>query len=401
VNKKSIEDLDLKGKKVLVRVDFNVPLDSDGNITDDTRIRAALPTIEKITKSGGSAIVMSHLGRPKGKRNDKFSLKPVVGKLAFLLGRPVRLASDCIGTDTEKMVNQTASGEVLLLENVRFHKAETDDNLAFAFKIAKLGDCYVNDAFGTAHRAHASTHAVAQLHEGNSAAGYLMQKEIEYFDKALSNPERPFLAIIGGAKVSTKIPVIKNLLNIVDKLLIGGAMTYTFVKAKGGNIGKSLFEPDQLETAKEILALPNVDKLRLPVDSATAIDPSVETEVISHYRWDLIPDDEMGLDLGYISAEEFKDRILRAKTVIWNGPVGMFEDDRFAVGTRIVAEAMAELTKNGGTTIVGGGDSVAALNKFGLADKMSHVSTGGGASLELLEGKKLPGIEVLTDKELN
>lgn len=400
MNKLTLDDLDLKNRKVLVRVDFNVPLDSEGNITDDTRIRATLPTIEKIIKSGGSAIVMSHLGRPKGERNEKFSLKPVVGRLAFLLGRPVKLAPDCIGAEVEKMVKGTAPGEVLLLENVRFHKEETDDNLAFAFKIAKLGDCYVNDAFGSAHRAHASTHAVALMHEGNSAAGYLMQKEIEYFDKALTSPERPFIAIIGGAKISTKISVLYNLLDKVDKLLIGGAMMYTFVKAKGGNIGKSLYEPEYLDTAKEILALPNVDKLRLPVDSAAAVDPSDKTNVISHYRWDLMPDDKMGLDLGYISAEEFKDRILAAKTVIWNGPVGMFEDDRFAVGTRIVAEAMAQLTEKGGTTIVGGGDTVAALNKFGLADKISHVSTGGGATLELLEGKILPGIAALTDKEV-
>ncbi len=401
MNKLTIDDLDLTGKKVLVRVDFNVPLDNKGNITDDTRIRSAIPTLAKIIKSGGSAIVMSHLGRPDGVRNDRFTMKPIVSKLETFLGKPVKFAPDCIGAEVELLVKDLKSGELLLLENLRFHRGETTNNRSFASQLAKLGDLYVNDAFGTAHRAHASTHAIALMFEGKAVAGYLMQKEIEYFEKALINPARPFVAIIGGEKVSSKILVIQNLLGKVDKLLIGGAMTYTFVKAKGGSIGKSLFAEDFIDTAKKLLELPDADKIRLPVDTATGIDIHDPLLGINYRPSDLIPDNEIGLDIGHISAEEFKDHILQAKTVIWNGPVGMCEDDRFATGTKIIAEAMAQLTAIGGTTIVGGGNTIAALNKYGLADQISHVSTGGGASLEYLEGKVLPGIGALTDKEMS
>ncbi len=399
MNKITIDDLDLKDKKVLVRVDFNVPLDHNMHIVDDTRMRATIRTLRKIIESGGSAILMSHLGRPKAGYEKKYSLRSIDGRLETILGVPVKFARDCIGAEVELMVKDLRPGEMMLLENVRFHKGEPSNNLAFAHQLAKLGDLYVNDAFGVAHRAHASTDGVARLLEGKSAAGYLMKKEIEYYENALSNPEKPIIAIIGGAKVSSKITVIKNLLEKVDKLLIGGAMAYTFIKAKGGNIGKSFYEEEYVDVAKEILSLPNADKLLLPVDSAIASSIKDQSTVVSHCRADKIPDDEIGFDLGFISAKEFKDQILQAKTVIWNGPVGMFEDNRFATGTRIVAEAMAQLTISGGTTLVGGGDSAAALKRFGLFDEMSHVSTGGGASLEFLGGKKLPGIEALTDKE--
>ncbi len=398
MNKLTIDDLDLNGRRVLVRVDFNVPLDEGGRVRDPTRILAALPTIRRILDSGGSAVLMSHLGRPKGKRDMSFSLSPVADALEDELGRSVKFTDDCIGQEAEAAAGSLQPGDVLLLENLRFHPEEEADDPGFAEALARLGDLYVNDAFGTAHRAHASTHALAHSFPGKAAAGCLMEKELRYLGAALADPERPFVAIIGGAKISTKIEVLRRLLRLVDSLLIGGGMTYTLVKARGGRIGDSLCEEDKLSVAGEILSLPEADRLRLPIDSVAAQDPeaAAETRV---FPSDDIPDGWRGLDIGPVARGEFVAAVSEARTVLWNGPVGLFERSPFDVGTRDVAEAMAELTRRGGVTIVGGGDSVAALNIFGLADRMSHVSTGGGASLEFLEGKPLPGVEALTDRE--
>jgi 3-phosphoglycerate kinase len=396
MQKLSIDDLNLAGKRALVRVDFNVPLDDAGNVTDDTRIRESLPTIRKILDSGGSAVLMSHLGRPK-KPDPKSSLKPVAARLGELLGRQVKFAPDCIGEAVEKMARSLAPREVLLLENLRFHPEEEANNRDFARALSRLGDIYVNDAFGSAHRAHASTHAVAGFFPGNAAAGYLMEKELKFLGAALANPKRPFVAVIGGAKISTKIDVINRLLEQVDTLLIGGGMTYTLVKAKGGQIGASLCEVDKLGVARDIMTASTATKLKLPVDSVIAKSPEDISE-LRNVKSDDIPDGWMGLDIGKDAREQFINTLKTANTVLWNGPVGMFENDTFATGTCAIARTLAELTARGGITIVGGGDSVAALNKFNLADKMSHVSTGGGASLEFLEGKVLPGVDALTDK---
>ena len=394
MNKLTIDDLDLKDKKVLVRVDFNVPLDEKKEITDDKRIVESLPTIKKILDSGGKAILMSHLGRPKGKTPD-LSLLPVAKRLEKLLGKPVRFVNDCIGPEVEKAVNGLKYGECLLLENLRFYAEEEKNDPEFAKKLAKWGDVYVNDAFGTAHRAHASTEGVTKYFK-ECAAGYLMQKELKYLGMALSDPKRPFAALLGGAKVSGKIDVIKNLMNKVDSILIGGGMAFTFYKAMGMEVGGSLVEEDKVGLAKEILSKAKVE-LNLPLDFVVAKEPKedAETKVVDK---DKIPKGWKGLDIGPKTIELFSKKLQNAKTVVWNGPMGVFEVDEFANGTEKIAKTLAEITKKGAITIVGGGDTAAAVAKANLEDQMSHISTGGGASLEFLEGKVLPGVAALSDK---
>lgn len=392
-----IDDLQLKDKKVLVRVDFNVPLNENLQITDDMRIVSALPTIKKIISSGGKAILMSHLGRPKGKRIDKFSLKPVAERLSELLGKNVKFASDCIGEEVKALVNSLNEGEILLLENLRFHPGETKNDPEFAKQLAEFGDVYVNDAFGTAHRAHASTEGVTKFIE-KCAAGYLMEKEIKYLGKAVTNPERPFTAILGGAKISGKIDVIQNLFSKVNTLIIGGGMAYTFFKAMGYEIGTSILEEEKIEVASEVLKKAGESKVSilLPLDVVIADEFKNDTKFEIVDAED-IPVGKMGLDIGPRTIELYKKVILQSKTIVWNGPMGVFEFDNFAKGTDEIAEALVEATAKGATTIIGGGDSAAAIKKAGLSDKVSHVSTGGGASLEFLEGKTLPGIAALTD----
>lgn len=397
MNKLSIDQVDLKGKKVLVRVDFNVPLDENLKITDDIRISSALPTIKKIMKEGGKTILMSHLGRPKGAPNPKYSLKPAAVRLSELLGMDVKFAPDCVGDQVKAIVNAMKDGEVLLLENLRFYAEEEKNNPDFAKKLADLGDVYINDAFGSAHRAHASTEGVTK-HIKVNASGYLMQKELEYLGKAISNPERPYCAILGGAKISGKIDVIQNLFSKVDTLIIGGGMAYTFYKAMGHEIGTSLLEEDKISLAKEILEKAKNSKVNfiLPVDVVIApeFNNDSPSEVVSI---DKIPSSKMGLDIGPKTIELFRSEVLKSKTVIWNGPMGVFEFDNFAKGTNSIAQALVEATKKGATTIIGGGDSAAAIKKAGLDEQVSHVSTGGGASLEFLEGKALPGVAALND----
>jgi len=398
MNKLTIDDLDLKHKRVLVRVDFNVPLDKKGNITDDTRIAASLPTIKKILKSGGKAILMSHLGRPKGGKSPEFSLRPCAKRLGELLGKPVRFVEDCIGPEVEAAISELQPGECLLLDNLRFYPEEEKNDPNFAKKLAALGDVYVNDAFGSAHRAHASTEGVTKYFK-QSAAGYLMQKELDYLDKALSNPLRPFVAILGGAKISDKLLVIENLLNKVDGLLIGGGMAFTFVKARGGRIGASLVEDDKIDYCKGILDQVKAKNLKmiLPMDAVVSEDPhNPKTEVVPI---DTINDGKKGLDIGPLTCKLFNSEIERAKTIVWNGPLGMFEIKAFAAGTNAVAKKVAEATEKGAISIIGGGDTAAAVLQAGLEKKMSHISTGGGASLEFLEGKTLPGVAALTDKK--
>ena len=398
MNKLFIDDIELKGKKVLVRVDFNVPLDENLNITDDIRITASLPTIKKIISEGGKAILMSHLGRPKGGPNPKYSLKPTAIRLSELLGKEVKLASDCIGAETEAMVDAMKDGDVLILENVRFHAEEEKNDPGFAKQLAKLGDLYVNDAFGSAHRAHASTEGVTKYIK-TSAAGYLMQKELDYLGGAVSNPTKPYCAILGGAKISGKIDVISNLLDKVDTVIIGGGMAFTFFKAQGKKIGKSLLEEEKIELAKQVLekAKKTGIKFLLPIDVVVA-DEFKNDSPSSVVKIDNIPAGKMGLDIGPETINLFKDEILKSKTVVWNGPMGVFEMDNFAKGTFSIAQALADVTGKGAVTVIGGGDSAAAIAKAGLADKVSHVSTGGGASLEFLEGKALPGVVALSDK---
>ncbi len=397
MNKLSIDKVNLKNKKVLVRVDFNVPLDENLHVTDDRRISAALPTIKKIISDGGKAILMSHLGRPKGKVNPKYSLKPAAEKLSELLNKKVILAPDCIGDEVKKLVNEMKDGDIVLLENLRFHEEEEKNNEAFAKQLADLGDVYINDAFGTAHRAHASTEGVTKFMD-TCAAGYLMQKELDYLGSAIANPERPYCAILGGAKISGKIDVINNLLDKVDSLIIGGGMAFTFFKAQGNEIGKSLLEEEKLDLAKELLEKVKNKKLNflLPVDVVVADEFKNESpsEIVSV---DNIPSSKMGLDIGPKTIELFKKELMNSKTIVWNGPMGVFEMDNFAKGTFAIAGALAEATAKGATTVIGGGDSAAAITKAGLDDKVSHVSTGGGASLEFLEGKVLPGVEALSE----
>ena len=396
MKKITIDDLNLKGKRVLVRVDFNVPIEN-GKVADDTRIRESLPTIRKIIESGGKAILISHLGRPKG-FDEKYSLKPIAEHLSKLLGVSVKFTPDCIGEEVRKMVSELKEGEVLLLENVRFHPEEEKNDENFAKELASIADVYINDAFGSAHRAHASTEGVARFVK-ETAIGYLMKKEIEYLSKALTNPEKPYVAILGGAKVSDKIQVIKNLMDKVDAFLIGGGMANTFLKAKGYEVGKSLVENDKIELAKEILSEAEKRNIKfiLPVDCVIASEFSnnANFEITSV---DKVKPDWMILDIGPKTIETFKDVLKDAKTVVWNGPMGVFEFDNFAKGTFEIAKVLAEITSKGAVTIVGGGDSASAISKAGLSDKVSHVSTGGGASLEFLEGKELPGISAIKDK---
>lgn len=398
--KKSIANLsaaDLSGKRVLVRVDFNVPLDEQGNITDDTRIRAALPTIQDLTSKGAKVILTSHFGRPKGKVVDSMRLTPVANRLSELLGQPVTKTNDCIGDEVASAVAGMQNGQVALLENVRFYGEEEANDPEFSKKLAAVADLYVNDAFGTAHRAHASTEGVTHYLKP-SVAGYLIEKELQYLQNAIENPQRPLAAIIGGSKVSSKITVIETLLEKVDKLLIGGGMIFTFYKARGLNVGKSLVEDEFLDLAKllEAKAKEKGVQLLLPTDVVVAdkFDKDAEAKTVSVEN---IPDGWMGLDIGPDSVKVFQDALADCKSVIWNGPMGVFEFDKFAKGTEAIARTLADLTKTGAITIIGGGDSVAAVEKVGVADQMSHISTGGGASLELLEGKVLPGIAALDE----
>lgn len=391
--KKTMNDVEVQGKRVFVRVDFNVPME-DGKITDETRIKAALPTIQALVEKGAKVILASHLGRPKGEVKDEFRLTAVGERLSEFLGKNVQKLDESIGETVEKAVEAMQDGDVILLENVRFHKGEEKNDPALAESFAKLADVYVNDAFGAAHRAHASTEGIAKYLP--AVSGLLMEKELDVLGKALSNPERPFTAIIGGAKVKDKIGVIENLLEKVDHLIIGGGLSYTFIKAQGYEIGTSLLEEDKIELAKSFIekAAEKGVKLHMPVDAVVANEFSkdAETKVVDI---DQIPSDWMGLDIGPKTVEEYADVIKNSKLIMWNGPMGVFEMDKFANGTKGVAKAMAETN---GYTIIGGGDSAAAVEKFHVADQMDHISTGGGASLEFMEGKELPGVVALNDK---
>lgn len=392
---KTVNDINFSGKKAIIRVDFNVPLDENFNVTDANRIEAAKPTIDKILNDGGSVILMSHLGRPKNKE-EKYSLKHIVNKVSEVLGKPVQFADDCIGNEAVEKAKNLKSGEVLLLENLRYYKEEEAGDAEFSKKIALLGDVYVNDAFGTAHRAHASTTIIAQSFPNNRYFGLLLAKEIESLDRVLKNSEKPVTAILGGSKVSSKITVIENILDKIDHLIIGGGMTFTFVKALGGKIGSSICEDDKLDLALEILAKAkekNVE-VHLPVDMviADAFSNDANTKTVDVNE---IPDGWQGLDVGEKTLENFKKVILDSKTILWNGPVGVFEMEKFANGTIKLGDYIAEATQNGAFSLVGGGDSVAAVKQFGLEPKMSYVSTGGGAMLEMLEGRILPGIDAI------
>ncbi len=393
-NKKSIKDIDVRGKKVIVRVDFNVPQDENGSITDDKRIVGALPTIKYLVNNGAKTILVSHLGRPKNGPEAKFSMNPTAVRLGELLGKPVIMADDVIGPDAKAKAAALKDGEILMLENVRFHKEEEKNDPAFAKELSTLAEIYVNDAFGTAHRAHASTAGLADYLP--AVCGYLIQKEIDIMGKALSNPARPFVAILGGKKVSDKIEVIENLLEKVDTLIIGGGMAYTFLKAKGYKIGNSICEDDKIELAKSLLAKADEKgvNLMLPIGSIVGKEFSNDTEH-KYVPSDDMPDGWMGMDIGSLTIEQFSKEIKKAKTIVWNGPMGVFEFDNFANGTREIAKAVAD---SGAVSIVGGGDSAAAIEQLGFADKITHISTGGGASLEFLEGKLLPGIAALLDK---
>jgi len=396
LRKKTIKDIDVLGKKVLVRCDFNVPMNEDRHITDDRRIRSALPTIEHLIGKGAKVILMSHLGRPKGEVNNKYSMEPVAKRLAELLQKEVIFADDdnVVGQSAKEAISNMKNGDVILLQNVRFRKEETKNSEDFSKEIASLGEIFVNDAFGTAHRAHCSTAGVAKFLP--SVAGYLIEREIEIMGDALNSPKKPFVAILGGAKVSDKIGVITNLLEKVDALLIGGGMAFTFLKAKGFEIGKSLLEEDKLNLASELLEKADKKgvKLLLPIDVVVAKEFKEDTEYMT-VEADKIPYDMMGLDIGEKTVKLFSEEIKNARTVIWNGPMGVFEMDAFAVGTKEIAKVVGECN---GITIIGGGDSAAAVEQLGFANKMTHISTGGGASLEFLEGKTLPGIDVLDNK---
>ncbi|MGZ3851370.1 MAG: phosphoglycerate kinase [Flavisolibacter sp.] len=391
------QDFNFKGKKALIRVDFNVPLDKEFNITDDTRIKGAIPTIKKVLADGGSVILMSHLGRPKEGPTDKYSLKHLLKRISELVGTEVQFANDCIGDEAVQKAKALQPGQVLLLENLRFYKEEEKGNEEFAEKLSKLGDVYVNDAFGTAHRAHASTAIIAKFFSpGNRLFGLLMEGEVSSAEKVLHSAEKPFCAIIGGAKVSDKILIIENLLERATDIIIGGGMAYTFYKAMGGNIGKSLLEEDRIDTAKELLKKAEAKGvcIHLPSDSIIA-DKFAEDAEVSSSLSNTIPDGWMGLDIGEMACEMFTKVILDSKTILWNGPMGVFEMKKFQHGTKCVAEAIAEATQKGAFSLIGGGDSVSAINQFGFADKVSYVSTGGGAMLEYFEGKELPGIAAI------
>ena len=398
MNKLTVEDINVGGKRVLMRVDFNVPLERD-EVADDNRIRAALPTIRYILDRGGRLILMSHLGRPGGKRVPEMSLKPCAASLSRLLDRPVAFASDCAGPAAESAVAGLAEGEVLLLENLRYYDQETDNDPDFAARLARLGELYINDAFGTAHRAHASTVGVTR-HLSQCAAGFLMMKELEYLGKIMESPEKPFVAILGGAKISGKIDVITNLLTKVDRVIVGGGMSYTFFKARGMEIGDSLLEEDKVDVAKKILTQGG-DKIILPVDCLVSdrFDfKARQTGQMKTVAVDAIPPGWAGLDIGAKTIALFDSLVKEARTVVWNGPMGVFEIEDTARGTYAVAKMLSELTARGGTTVIGGGDSAAAVEKAGVTEKVSHVSTGGGASLEFMEGKILPGVAALSDK---
>lgn len=396
--KKTIEDIkDLKDKRVLVRVDFNVPQDDKQNITDDTRIEAAIPTIKYLADKGAKVILVSHLGRPKAGPDDKMRLGPVAKKLSELMKKPVQYVKDCIGPEVEKAVAALKGGDILLLENVRFYKEEEKNDPEFAKKLASLAEIYVNDAFGTAHRAHASTEGVTKYLKGY--AGFLMEKEIKFLGALIADPAKPFVAILGGAKISGKIDVIQNLLPKVDTLIIGGGMAYTFFKARNVSVGNSLVEADKIPLAKEILkkAIDLNKTIMLPIDHVIAdkFDANANSQIVTRAG---ILDGWQGMDIGPETITKFGHAIRKAKTIFWNGPMGVFEFDKFSNGTTSVAKMVAEATKNGATSVIGGGDSVAAIEKAGLADQITHISTGGGASLEFVEGKVLPGIACLQDK---
>jgi len=395
----TIETYDFSGKKALIRVDFNVPLNENFEITDDTRIRAALPTIKKVIEKGGSPIIMSHFGRPKNGPEDKYSMRHLVNHLSELLGQTVQLAPDCIGKEVKDIANSLKPGEALLLENLRFHKEEEKGDEEFAGQLAENGDCWINDAFGTAHRAHASTAVIAKYFPNDKMFGYLIESEVTSLDKVVANPVRPLTAIMGGAKVSTKITIIENMLNKVDNLIIGGGMIFTFVKSMGGNIGSSLCEDDYLELAKTIVEKAKAKGVNLIIASdciaADKFSNDAATEVCKTKD---IKEGWMGLDVGPETIAKFKEVIGNSKTVLWNGPAGVFEMDKFAEGTKAIGDAVVEATQKGAFTLVGGGDSVAAVNKFGIADGVSYISTAGGAMLEYLEGKVLPGIAAVREK---
>ncbi len=397
MNKVTIADINFRDHKVLLRVDFNVPLDEKQSITDDRRIRAALPTINKIIEDGGMVIACSHLGRPKGKFVPEMSLAPIAKRLSTLLGREVTFAEDCIGPEASNLAGKMTGGDCLLLENLRFHPEETANDSEFAGKLASLADIYVNDAFGSAHRAHASTEGVARFFN-QAVAGFLMEKELEYLGNTLSDPERPFAAILGGAKITGKIDVITNLMDKVDMLLIGGGMVFTFARAMGHPIGDSLLEESKVELARELIGAARNSRTQLvfPSDVVVAADISetAETRVVDI---DKIPDGMKGLDIGPATVKSFSELLFDARTIVWNGPMGVFECKPFAEGTFAIARLLAKLTKQGAITIVGGGDSAAAVARAGLDNQLTHISTGGGASLEFLEGKRLPGVEALTD----
>lgn len=395
----SIDTYNFVGKRAIVRVDFNVPLDKETmEVTDDKRIRAALPTIQHILNAGGSVVLLSHFGRPKEGPEEKFSLKHILTSVEKNIGKPVRFSSDCIGQDAMKQSSELEGGEVLLLENVRFYTEETKGDLGFAEKLAALGDCYVNDAFGAAHRAHASTTQITQFFPKDKMVGFLMKSELESARKVLNHAERPFTAIVGGAKVSDKVLIVENLLNIADHIIIGGGMSYTFYKAQGGHIGQSLCEDERLETCREILSKAEEKgvQIHLPIDSTIAdrFAADAATAVCSSNQ---IPDGWMGLDIGTEAVATFREVLLASKTILWNGPMGVFEMEAFENGTKSVAFAVAEATKNGAFSLIGGGDSAAAVQKFGMSDQVSYVSTGGGALLEYFEGKVLPGIQAIED----
>lgn len=392
----TVDQFNFNNLKVLIRVDFNVPLNSEFQITDDSRIAATLPTINKILKDGGSCILMSHLGRPKEGPAEKYSLKHLVSKVAELTGAKIHFADDCIGEQAYELAKELSSGEILLLENLRFYKQEEKGDVEFAEKLSRLGDFYVNDAFGTAHRAHASTAVIAQFFPGKKCFGYVMANEIANAKKVLDNPQRPFTAIVGGAKVSDKLLIIENLMNIADNIIVGGGMAYTFAKAMGGSIGNSLCEDDRMPLTLELIEKAKAKnvKLLLPTDSKVAdkFDNNANTKIEKNNQ---ISEGYMGLDIGPDAIVEFCDVINQSKTVLWNGPMGVFEMENFANGTKSVANSVAAAAQNGGFSLIGGGDSAAAINQFGLADKVSYVSTGGGALLEYFEGKELPGIKAV------